>query len=33
MKLITTFKSLLTEIASLSDIQDSIKKKIVVTYL
>jgi predicted DNA-binding transcriptional regulator YafY len=31
MKLITTFKSLLTEIASLNDIQDSIKKKIVVT--
>ena len=31
MKLITTFKSLLTEIASLSDIEDSINKKIVVT--
>lgn len=31
MKLISTVKSLLTEIASLSDIQDSIKKKIVVT--
>lgn len=31
MKLITTFKSLLTEVASLGDIQDSIKKRIVVT--
>jgi len=31
MKLLTTFKSLLTEIASLGDIQDSINKKIVVT--
>jgi len=31
MKLITTFKSLLTEIASLDDIKDSINKKIVVT--
>lgn len=31
MKLLSTFKSLLNEIASLSDIQDSIKKKIVVT--
>ena len=31
MKLIPTFKSLLNEIASLGDIQDSIKKKIVVT--
>lgn len=31
MKLISTVKSLLTEIASLSDIQDSIRKKIVVT--
>ena len=31
MKLLTTVKSLLTEIASLGDIQDSIKKKIVVT--
>ncbi len=31
MKLLTTFKSLLTEISSLGDIQDSINKKIVVT--
>lgn len=31
MKLITTFKSLLNEVASLNDIQDSIRKKIVVT--
>ena len=31
MKLLTTFKSLLTEVASLNDIQDSIRKKIVVT--
>lgn len=31
MKLVTTFKSLLTEVASLSDIQDSIRKRIVVT--
>lgn len=31
MKLLTTFKSLLNEVASLNDIQDSIRKKIVVT--
>lgn len=31
MKLLTTVKSLINEIASLGDIQDSIKKKIVVT--
>jgi predicted DNA-binding transcriptional regulator YafY len=31
MKLLTTFKSLLTEVASLGDIQDSIRKRIVVT--
>lgn len=31
MKLLTTFKSLLTEVASLGDIQDSINKRIVVT--
>lgn len=31
MKLVSTFKSLLNEIASLGDVQDSIKKKIVVT--
>ena len=31
MKLITTFKSLLNEVASLSDVKDSIEKKIVVT--
>ena len=31
MKLLTTFKSLLTEVASLGDIQDSINKRVVVT--
>jgi len=31
MKLLTAFKSLLNEVASLNDIQDSIRKKIVVT--
>jgi len=31
MKLLRTFKSLLTEVASLSDLQDSIRKKIVMT--
>jgi predicted DNA-binding transcriptional regulator YafY len=31
MKLLSTFKSLLNEVASLGDLQDSIKKKIVMT--
>jgi predicted DNA-binding transcriptional regulator YafY len=31
MKLLTTFRSLLNEVASLGDLQDSIKKKIVMT--